>query len=332
VSLAALTEGEHVTVDPSVALLAPLVLFSGLDAASVLRFAGPIFAVVMMLILMHCLTAAWRSPKALVVTMALSVLFFALAPAIATEWSGTLASGVYWLSAAALWHTARRDALLAALLGIMICPTEWIWPCAAVTLIALFWVSARRFDPRWKLLPAASTLLACVVTFGTFPIATAQAPRITQYESAARICARIGHDFHPKEWIIVSPFQELAFSYGRGWHVELSEFVTRFTLDQMSDPAFVLPYDCPHVFFFVERRPLAQGTPANLSKVSWRYSPAESSDWSAFLYSDPVGRSSLEYRAAELLNTYTLHHSTLSIYYEDDDLLVYDFARSAGRT
>jgi hypothetical protein len=126
----------------------------------------------------------------------------------------------------------------------------------------------------------------------------------------------------------VSPFQELAFTYGQGWHVELSDFVSRFNIDEVADPHFVFPYDCPDVFFFVERRPIVGVSAGAVRKPVWRYSPAESADWAAFLYTDPIGRNSLEYRAGRLLAAYALHHKDISLFYEDDDILVFHLIRS----
>jgi hypothetical protein len=151
-------------------------------------------------------------------------------------------------------------------------------------------------------------------------------PQLSQYESAARTCKKITRDFHRNEWLIVSPFQELALTYGHGWHTELSEFVTKFRQADVSKASFSFPYEMPDVFFFVERRPLRLGSRNGTYEPVWRYAPAEASEWSTFLNGDPNGRASLEYQAAEMLNTYLSTHKNLSLFYQDDNLSVYHLA------
>jgi hypothetical protein len=212
----------------------------------------------------------------------------------------------------------------------MMSPGHWLWTAIAAVLICGAVIRQRYFQSRVSY--AAGVLAAGMYASAAavFAYSSGRPVQIVQHESAARLCDRIKRHFHRKEWIIVSPFQELAFTYGLGWHVELSEFVSQFTMDQVSDPGFTLPYDCPDVFFFVERKPISPGARPGGHGVVWRYSPAESADWSAFLYTDPVGRSSLEYRAAMLLAAYTRHHRNMSVFYEDEDLVVFRMVRSVA--
>jgi hypothetical protein len=112
--------------------------------------------------------------------------------------------------------------------------------------------------------------------------------------------------------------------------VELTEYVSAFSVGQVSRPDFSFPYQVAHVFFFVERRPIRLGSRPGLQMATWRYAPAESKEWSSYLYGDPLGRASLEYRAAELLNSYGRIHNDLSLFYEDDDLVVYHLTKKSG--
>jgi hypothetical protein len=214
--------------------------------------------------------------------------------------------------------------------AVMIAPREWIPLLVSGLLLSLFVLARSRI----RLHPLPFVSLASLVAFGAI-VQHQHAKRSTQvyqYESAARTCEAIGRQFHRNEWLVVSPFHELACTYGQGWHVELSDFVSRFTVDQVSKPDFRFPYESPHVFFFVEPRPLRVGPRTPSVNVVWRYAPAEVEDWPAYLYGDPLGRASLEYRAAELLNAYGSTHSNLAVFYADENLVVFNLLQTpAGK-
>lgn len=327
ISLAALTGGQPWKPDGSVAFLAPLISFSGLHAASVIRFTGPILATVFFLLIVLCLWRVWRSWMAAIVALAFFVwLSFS---SINTNWEllpGSIAS-IYGVAAGAIWQHSWKHGVLAALTGVMIAPDQWI------VIIACGWIVASLSLSIWTRTPVsqrAAAVLASVFFLNIVLFWQTQKPpaRVFQYESAARICEQIGREFPRNEWLIISPFQELAFTYGRGWHFELSNFVSEFTPNEVSKPTFSFPYNSAHVFFFVERRPLRLGSLPGTRLAEWRYAPAQSQDWSAFLYGDSLGRASLEYRAAELLNAYAQSHKDLSLFYADDDLMIYHLKKS----
>ena len=327
VSLAALNEGQATRAD-EVAILGPLAPMSGMDAASVIRFSGPLFTVAFILIIALSLYRTWASSAAIAAVAAFSAALLYLAPATASEWTPELAASGYWIAAGILWPVSRRDGALAALTAVMALPTLSPWPAIGLALLACAALASRASRRPLRFAVAAINACVCMFALVVFVRWNAKPVHLTEYESAARVCNRIDSEFHHRQWIVVSPFQELAFTYGRGWHVELSDFVSKFTTDEVSSPQFKMPYDCPDVFFFVERRPLTPGIAPRVRKAVWRYSPADSSDWPAFLYTDPVGRTSLEYRAAELLTAYARHHLNLSVFYEDEDLLVFRYVRS----
>jgi hypothetical protein len=272
VSLASLTQGQSWTANGSVAFLAPLVSISGLNAISVIRFTGPILATVFALLMALCVWRVWHSRVA-AITALLLFAWFLFSPA-KTNWDLLPSSiaMVYSIAAGAIWPHSRKDGLMAVATGFMIAPTEWIpmLVCGLVILSLLFAAWAGPHLRTWLAAPLATAVLlgALLVWFAQTPPA-----HVVQYESAARVSTRIGDQFHRNEWLVVSPFQELAFTYGQGWHSELSEFVSEFTPDQVSKPTFSFPYDSPHVFFFVERRPLLAGYPS-IHRAVWRYAPA----------------------------------------------------------
>ena len=329
ISLGVLSQGRPWQVDGSVALLAPISFISGMDAATILRFSGPIFTAIFILILSFCLFRVWGIVASAVGAAALFSTVLLLAPATIVEFTPALASSIYWIAAAALWPVSRRDSAFAILLAIMISPIEWIW--GAVFCLLALTTALTKLLPNRALRMAAACLptLICALAMGLFTRANAKAVQTIEYESTARICDQIARSFPRKQWIMVSPFQELAFIYGRGWHVELSEFVSSFTPSQVSNPRFRFPYDCPDVFVFVERRPMIPGTasPSEIHPAVWHYSPAEASDWPTFLYTDPIGRQSLQYRATELMNAYAKYHRDVVLFYEDKDILVYRILR-----
>jgi hypothetical protein len=334
VSLAALSQGKTWEPDASVAFLAPVVCFSGLDAASVIRFTGPIFITIFAGLIAICAWQAWRTTIAAIATLG---LFLCLALAYSNgpwEMLPALISIVYWTAAAVNWPYSFKYSLIAGATGLMIAPGQWIAIVICFLLIAgvlaCSWVRGR-----WKIagpvVTTACSLFAVSLILLLWDGVTPD-PQLTQYEAAARTCEKITRQFHRNEWLVISPFQELAFTYGHGWHLELSEFVSQFHRTDVSKPNFAFPYEAPDVFFFVERKPLRPGAHHTGDGPAWRYAPAEASEWTAFLYSDPIGRASLEYQAAELLNAYANSHKNLSVFYQDDDLAVYHLAANSKGT
>ncbi len=328
VSLAALSDGRMWSPDGSVAFLAPVVFFSGLDAASVVRFTGPILVALFAGLMAICAWHVWRISAAAVATLA---LFFCVALSCShshSELIPGLIAVVYWSAAAILLSYSWKYSLVSAAIAIMIAPEQWIGIAVCFLLVASMHVSflirSRLGSVGTVLASALSILLVSyIISLWNHVIPD---PQLSQYESAARTCRKITRQFHRNEWLVVSPFQELAFTYGHGWHVELSQFVSRFHQADVSKPKFSFPYEAADVFFFVERKPLRLGSHGGNYKPVWRYAPAESTEWSSFLYGDPLGRASLEYQAAELLNNYAASHKNLTVFYQDDDVAVYHLA------
>jgi len=326
VSLAALTAGgSSWQADGSVALLAPLVSFSGLDAASVTRFAGPIFGAIFAALIAICVWQVWRTTTAAALTLGLFACVAFASSHANWELQPSLISTVYWTAAAAVLPYSWRFALLAAATGFLTAPEQWV-PIVIAVLLAVglylgYWLRSLKGFAGSTL--AATECLGTILLVLFLQHGANPDPQPSQYESAARACQRIASQFHRNDWLVVSPFQELAFTYGHGWHLELGEFVARFHRTDVSGSTFSFPYEANNVFFFVERRPLPLGSRTGNPKAIWRYSPAESSEWPTFLSCDPLGRASLEYQAAALLTAYALKHKNLSVFQQDDFLTVY---------
>jgi hypothetical protein len=113
--------------------------------------------------------------------------------------------------------------------------------------------------------------------------------------------------------MIVSPAQELAATFGRGWQVELSVFVREYTPRELSLPDFRVPYLTRDLFVFIEKEPLRQPvTNAALAADDYSYQ-----------YFTQTGRTTLEFQAAQLMAAYMAGHADTSVYYEDEQIAVY---------
>jgi hypothetical protein len=330
ISLSALTEGQSWVANGSVAFLAPVVFFSGVKAVSVVRFTGPILVTAFALLAAVCMGQFWRSRLVAVITIVFFVCL-SLSPVKASWELLPLAIAlVYLVAGAAVYRYSRVDALFAALVGVMIAPGNWrLLVLSGLVLATVLLMAWSRF--RFMRLAGAGIATAGLVTLILFWVGGKPGPETVEYEAAARVSQSIANQFHRNEWLVVSPFQELAFVYGQGWHTELSSFVSDFRPQQVSKPGFAFPFDVPDVFFFVEKRPLRVGSPVGSQGLVWRYAPAEGGRyWSSFQYGDALERATLEYRAAELLDAYSQSHRDLSIFYQDDDLIVYHLTRPSS--
>ena len=127
------------------------------------------------------------------------------------------------------------------------------------------------------------------------------------------MAAKIAREFPRNRWVLVSPVHEAAYSYGRGWHVEVADFVAKFTTAEVASPQFRFPYAVANVFVFVEKRPLPQ-----VAKSALPGSPG-----SSFFYSTQSGRASLEFQTARLMAAYSSSHPNAHVFFEDDDLIIY---------
>jgi hypothetical protein len=328
-TLARLVSGQPVDADGSVALLAPLLPVSGLPASAVIRFSDAIFSAALALLIAIC---AWRATRSLFCPVAVIGVCSGLLLSGHTDWelNPHAIAMVYWVAAAAVWQRrgteARRYALLAGVTGLMIAPDFWAgWVASGLAAIALSTPSVSRGGVRRSLAYAQAALIG----FGLIAFWQRQnTPKVPlEYESAARVCEHIANKFPHNSWLIVSPTQDLAYIYGQGWHMELTGFVSRFASDEVAQSSFRFPYKVKDVFLVVERRPLPTGLSANESAVARRYSPAESGSVEGYLYNDPLGRASLEYRAADLINAYSATHNDVTRFFQDENLTVYHITR-----
>ena len=322
ISLHSLMRGETWDHDPSVAMLAPLSWASGLAPDQIIRLSGGLVCAALILALAF---TGWRRLGNVQGALTAPAIFAGLLMAldlVPSEPSGAELSAVFAILAVGLagraWGTAALSLVTAALLYLGLSPL--LLPAAvALTVASLLDSLLRRAPAAAALTPALASLAVLLAAIAIPPHGSVPEH---QYEAAARVAHRIAGEFRTNDWIVVSPGLEVAQTYGRGWHVELADFVNAHSETQMANPEFQLPYQARHLFVFVEKRVLDQ--PA--------FSFAHDGGAAPYYYNTRLGRASLEFRAARLMASYVGSHRDSSVYYEDDDLIVYRIARDAEVT
>jgi hypothetical protein len=232
-------------------------------------------------------------------------------------------SAAMFLFGVGLWPRARKmaAALAVTALSIAATPTAIAWFAFGIASMLIGFAGSRfslalPFQVRRRaiLLTAVAAALPAALprsSAGDGPY---------QYEAAARACHAVAANYPRNSWLIVSPPQELSCAYGRGWHLELREFVARTSREQLSRPDFRFAYPVEHVLFFLEKRPLWTSESDN-RLASARMDGAVDSFSRAYLL--PLGRAALEFETAELLAAYAASHSDLETLYEDENVAVY---------
>jgi hypothetical protein len=150
-------------------------------------------------------------------------------------------------------------------------------------------------------------------------------PQITylEYDATARKTVEISRIFPQKNWTIAAPIEQLSQVYGRGWYLDLAEFVAKYH-DRVSQPNFYFPIKTP-LFVFAEKQPFGSEKP----EVAVSYSVL--SDPTYQNYRSPGGRSKLARQTIELCDRYRQNHPSSKIYYEDDRLRIYHFLPNPKR-
>lgn len=166
-------------------------------------------------------------------------------------------------------------------------------------------------------LDAAAAPLACAALVVLLP--HAPGGLFLEYPIAQAKTLEIASTLPRGQWIIVAPIEQLAEAYGRGWYEDPAAFVERHAA-RAGDPAFTFDYSVNEVLVFVEKRPFktfaseAHALPfATLADPTYRN------------YRSLAGRASLQARLLALCEAYASAHDGASVYYEDDDLVIYRF-------
>jgi hypothetical protein len=317
-ALQQVTLGQPAPLDGSVSLLAPVVFLSACDGATVVRFAGPFFAAILAATAFLAVFRITASSPAGLTAAGLVTGLAAFLNAGQLQAGGM--SAIFWLLGVLLWRASRMDAIWSVALALLIDPIpgrDAILYAAAPVGIALLALSSRTLLRCFETVhaPVAFAAIACLLCVS---LQSAGPDGPYEYETAARTVSRIVREFPQNTWLVVAPVQELAFTYGRGWHMQLSEFVSKYSVDEVRQPGFHFGFPVRDTFVFVEKRPLVSRTVgSSLSALGSRFDPA------MVPYQLRLSRASMEFEAGRLMAAYRSYHLDVRVFFEDDDLIVY---------
>jgi hypothetical protein len=100
--------------------------------------------------------------------------------------------------------------------------------------------------------------------------------------------------------------------------MELSEFVEKYTVDQVRRSDFSFSFPVRDTFVFVEKQPLApQAMASGLFELGSHFDPP------MVPYQLRLNRASMQFRAARLLTAYYVTHRDTEVFLEDQHLIVY---------
>ncbi len=156
----------------------------------------------------------------------------------------------------------------------------------------------------------ATTLNFCLPTF----------PQIDylEYDAAARKTVEIAHIFPHHRWTIVAPVEQLSQAYGRGWYEDTALFNQKYQ-NRVNNPRFHFPHQTS-LLVLVEKRPFTTDKPEYPVPYTVLIDPTYRH------YRSPSGRTQLMTRMLELCEAYRRHHPDSRIYYENDQLRIYQFS------
>ncbi len=314
------------TADGAAFLLTPLSIFGGLAADSVIRFSGPLFSTLLMLAVALCAYRFLRTGAASLIAAALMALWPVLRGAGASsEISSAELAAVYWVLGAVFLRTSWPLSVCAGATALLI---SWkiamvILPAAACVLLAYSCLRLLRMQPALfgRISLAMASIAAVSLLLAADRGAAVDGP--FEYEAAARASRAIASQFPKNDWLIVSPVHELAFTYGNGWHFELIDFAYSYAAKQVSSPVFSFPYDVRNIFVFVEKQPLRSGGAADRLNELAPSSLTQTMDRAVLAYQSGIGRASIEFRAGALMSAYMSHHPDVSVFQEDEKLVVF---------
>jgi hypothetical protein len=243
----------------------------------------------------------------LLVPIGSAVIFLALIGGIRALTMSTGPSVIAAIGAALLWP--RSPELLSSQMLLAI---GWALVAGGIAHLATQHFEFRRPPLRMAFAAAAAVLGIALAA------PKAASANYVEYDAAARAALDISTRFPKYRWMIVAPIEEWALTYGRGWHLNLHEFVEDVG-PRVSD-AYQLPYKIDDVFVFVETRPFAtfENEPLDvpfktLVDPVYRH------------YRSSAGRASLEFAAYKLCERLRATDPRSSVYFEDGRLKIYRF-------
>lgn len=313
--------GDAPFADGAAYILQPLGVFSGLYPDSVIRLSGPLFSVLLVLAVAFCAFRFVRSTEAALIAAALMAAWPVIAGIRpAGEIGSSEIAAVYWVLGAAFMGRSWHWAVCAFSMALL---TSWKIPVilgAAAVSVALAYAFVRLSDitsTRLRSISAgAVTGFVVLLLLADCDSQAAEGP--FEYEAAARACHTIATQFPRRQWLIISPVQELAYTYGRGWHFELLDFVSTHSIEQITPREFSIPYDVRDIFIFIEKQPLQGKSVREI--VS--FDLTQNMDRAILAYYTGLGRTSIEFQSGELLAAYGVNHRDISTFHEDERFVV----------
>jgi hypothetical protein len=324
VSLAVLSQGHSWTPDPSVPLLLPIQHLASLSAPRAVAYSEPLFAVVAVGAVGLAVYQFGQRSFPAVISMGWAALV-AMAPleGLGGPVRGELGAA-YLLLGCGLWRHSKADALLAAAMGIAmglpgIGLVQALFPylaCVGMGVSAAYLLRQR--DSLAKAWTAVGLAVA-VLTICAGRLSESSPDGPIQYEEAARIADQLATELPRNSWTLVSPTDELPYIYGRGWHVELADFVASSNLKEARNPSYRIPLPVKDVYFLVETTPLvhARGRDGIRPTLAVQTAPTPEA-----AYSQALGRASYEFQIAEWLSAYQKGHSDLDVVYRGENIVV----------
>ena len=183
---------------------------------------------------------------------------------------------------------------------------SWLAMSVAMLLGAVVAALALRLPQRLR---TALPIIAIAAWCATIPNITASAMRArlldySGYGTTAYAVLRISQRLEPFTWTLVSYGQEYPMVFGRGFHLNASDFVEQF------DPTEgKLRVPTPHVFIAVEKNP-------------HRF---EIDNWSK-----RFGRAAVEERLQTWCTVYAMTHRNIRVWLDDENVRIYEITADGG--
>ena len=327
VTVEQLLEGGHDWAPPNVAasLATALSMVSAIAPVHVIRFAPPMIAaafVVAVMLIVRRITGL-RTLAMLCAIAAAAAMPHRTAPLTAQlAWVAAIAAFYCWHAYLIDGRMRQRTAVTATALATVTAP-----PLLGV--IALGVAAVLLFPERWRSRTSSHPIsnhdaglraLVAAATIGVLMIVPrTAAARYVEYDAAARQTLHIANSLPRYRWMIVAPIEERALVYGRGWHMNLHDFVADVG-PRAGDPAYRLPYGVDEVFVFVETRPFATfATEPGDVRFEQLADPVYRH------YRSPAGRASLQYAAHRICEQLRQTGHSATITYDDGRLRIYRF-------
>jgi hypothetical protein len=154
-----------------------------------------------------------------------------------------------------------------------------------------------------------------------------------EYDQAVEACIRIKAEFsrnagQTNNWYVVATDPQFAEVKNYGWYEEAYQFAQNYTKEEVMDPQFRFDFPVNHIFIFVEKKPLFSAEAITPEYGQTKIEPLNEDPFMQF-YMDADNRAIMEGHLWMLTDAYAKTHDGVSIYYEDDDFMIYRIYQEA---